>query len=144
MTETDVRDDTTDVREGTGVGGRHVTSDFERDVKAHYRKMSKEQAICAAYGHAWPVIDPDEPLPAGFRATPAEVRGFLDLEETCTRCGETRHSVLPRGFLGDRVQRGYKRPKNTVRRPEGYFGSRADAQWELMRRIGIKAILGTS
>lgn len=134
----------TDVHAGTGVSGRHVTSDFERSVRNHYKKMPKEQAICAAYGHSWPVIDPDEPLPAGFRATPGEVQGFLDLEETCTRCGEVRHSVLTRGFLGERAQRGYKRPGNTVKRPEGYFGSRADAQWELMRRKGIRAILDGS
>lgn len=133
----------TGIREGTGVQGRHVISDFERDVKAHYKKMSKEQVICDAYGHRWPQIDPDEPLPAGFRASPSQVRGYLDLEETCERCGEVRHSVLARGFLGERVQRGYKRPKSTVTRPEGYYGSRGDAQWELIRRAGIKNVLAS-
>jgi hypothetical protein len=133
----------TGIREGTGVQGRSVTSDFERDVKTHYKKMSREQLICDTYGHTWPKIDPDPdvPLPAGFRASPSQIRGYLDLEEICDVCGEVRHSVLARGFLGERVQRGYKRPKSTVKRPEGYYGSRGDAQWELIRRAGVRNVL---
>lgn len=127
----------TDQPAGTGVQGRNVISDEERDIRRYHRKKGKAQAMCDAYGHRWPEVDPDEDdFPAGFRVEFTGVTGVLAQIEECGRCGEIRTAQLVRGFRDREVQRNYKRPEGTVKRPDGYYGSRIDAMDELLRRKG--------
>jgi hypothetical protein len=126
-----------DNRSGTGVQGRPVLSDEEREIRRYHRATSKAQAMCDAYGHKWPELDPDEDgFPEGFIVDFSGTAGVLDQTEICGRCGEERYSVLKGGFIDRNYPRRWKRPADTVKRPDGYHGSRVDAQSELLRRKG--------
>jgi hypothetical protein len=126
-----------DDRSGTGAQGRQVLSDDEREIRRYHRKTGKAQAMCDAYGHKWPELDPDvDGFPEGFILEFSGTAGVLDQTEVCGRCGEERYSVLRSGFIDRNYPRRWKRPEDTVKRPDGYHGSRVDAQSELLRRKG--------
>lgn len=124
---------------GTGAQGRQVLSDAEREIRRYHRRKGRAQAMCDAYGHRWPELDPDEDgFPPGFYIEFTDVPGILCQREACGRCGETRTVDLDGGFIDRTSNRRYKRPGDTIRRPEGYHGSRLDALDELLRRKGGK------
>jgi hypothetical protein len=126
----------------TGMRGRPVTSDYERDIKRYHRKKGRAQALCDAYGHRWPELDPDEDgFPEGYYVEFTDTPGVLDQIEVCGRCGETRTALLEGGFLDRASGRRYRRPADTVKRPDGYYGSRLDAMDELLRRKGGRKAL---
>lgn len=130
-----------DEHAGTGPQDGPVQSDLAREIKRYHRKKGRAQAMCDAYGHRWPELDPDpdedgDAWPEGFYTEFTDVPGVLDLVQACGRCGETRTDTLDHGFLDAGLRRSYKRPKDTVKRPDGYYGSRIDAMNELIRRRG--------
>jgi hypothetical protein len=131
------------LEQATGVRGRPVTGDHERGIKRYHRKKGRAQALCDAYGHRWPELDPDDEdeFPEGYRVEFTGVSGVLEQTEVCGRCGEIRTALLDGGFIDRASGRRYKRPEDTVKRPDGYHGSRLDAMDELLRRKGGKKAL---
>lgn len=72
--------------------------------------VDDRQLTCMVWGHQWPILELNRPLPKGFRPY-LNSDGTQDWEYTCQRCTTIRHrSTLKYGLYDDLAQWGYRYP----------------------------------